>query len=122
MEPYSSDNVKRKKINIDTFKSIPDPIKDNSKSDNSFSIVCEEERKILVFIGKNCDAHSKAIKIKIAREICRQFSPEYTLISVNEGEETPEFIRLLYSGFKKKEKSNTNRRRFKGWKSLIKKV
>lgn len=36
MESYSSDDVKRKKRKIDTFKNIPDPIKDDSKDDNSF--------------------------------------------------------------------------------------
>ncbi len=105
MESYSSDDVKRKKRKIDTFKNIPDPIKDDSKDDNSFNIIIEKERKILLWFGRNHDNRAKSEKIKLMLELCNQFEPEYTLNIVNQGEETPEFTRLLYSGFKKKERS-----------------
>lgn len=97
MEPYSSDDIKRKRRKKH-FKKTPEefPV-DSSKfrSDECYVIVSEKEKIIYIWKGLRCNVRKRFIASRIAMNIHGQMGLPYTLTQITEGEEDPEFIKIV---------------------------
>jgi len=110
MEPYSSDDIKRKRRKKH-FKKTPEefPV-DLSKlrSDEWYIIVSEKEKIIYIWKGLNCNVRKMFIASKAAQDIRGQKGLDFTIISLKEGEENPEFLRLIGDNdIKRKRRKNS---------------
>ena len=110
MEPYSSDDIKRKRRKK-YFKKTPEefPV-DLSKlrSDEYYIIVSEKEKIIYIWKGLRCNVRKMFIASKAAHDILGQKGLGFTIISLKEGEENPEFLRLIGDNDIKRKRRKTS--------------
>lgn len=71
------------------------PIKDILKTGECYVIVAEEVRKMFLWKGVKSSVRSKFIGAKRSQEIRGQVGMHYAVIPLDEGEEDPEFIKLI---------------------------
>ena len=70
-------------------------IKDILDTNECYVIVADEVRKIYLWKGMNSSVRSKFIGAKVSQEIRDQIGLHYAVAPLDEGEEEPEFIRLI---------------------------
>jgi len=71
------------------------PIKDILKTGECYVIVAEEIRKMFLWKGLKSSVRSKFIGAKRSQEIRGQVGMHYAVVPLDEGEEDPEFIKLI---------------------------
>jgi hypothetical protein len=71
------------------------PIKDALKTDECYVLVADDVRKVYLWKGVKSSVRSKFIGAKRSQEIRGQVGMHYAVVPVDEGEEEPEFIKLI---------------------------
>ena len=71
------------------------PIKDILDTNECYVIVADEVRKVYLWKGMNSSVRSKFIGAKRSQEIRGQVGLHYAVVPLDEGEEEPEFLRLI---------------------------
>jgi len=71
------------------------PIKDLLNPKACYIIIADEYRKIYLWKGSESNVRSKFIGAKQSQEIRGQVGLMYAVIPLNEGEEEPEFLKLI---------------------------
>ena len=72
-----------------------EPIKDVLETSECYVIVADEVRKVYLWKGIGSSVRSKFIGAKRSQEIRGQVGLHYAVVPLDEGEEEPEFIRLI---------------------------
>jgi hypothetical protein len=70
-------------------------IKDVLKTDECYVLVADESRKVYLWKGLKSSVRSKFIGAKRSQEIRGQVGMHYSVIPLDEGDEDPEFIKLI---------------------------
>ena len=84
------------------------PLKDKLSSDACYVIVSYEYRKVYLWIGKNSNVRSKFIGAKKSQDIRRKLSNDFRVVSLNEGEEDSDFLKLMSGKITKKKRDDYN--------------
>jgi hypothetical protein len=71
------------------------PIKDELKTEECYVIVADEYRKVYLWKGIESNVRSKFIGAKRSQEIRGQVGLMYAVIPLDEGEEEPDFVKLI---------------------------
>ena len=71
------------------------PIKNVLETDQCYVLVADEVRKVYLWKGVKSSVRSKFIGAKRSQEIRGQVGMHYSVIPLDEGEEEPEFIKLI---------------------------
>ncbi|MFX1326812.1 MAG: hypothetical protein ACFE91_01540 [Promethearchaeota archaeon] len=71
------------------------PIKDVLKTDECYVLVADDVRKVYLWKGLKSSVRSKFIGAKRSQEIRGQVGMHYAVVPVDEGEEEPEFIKMI---------------------------
>jgi cell division protein YceG involved in septum cleavage len=71
------------------------PIKDVLKTDECYVLVADNVRKVYLWKGVKSSVRSKFIGAKRSQEIRGQVGMHYAVVPIDEGEEEPEFIKLI---------------------------
>ena len=71
------------------------PIKDLLKTEECYVLVADDVRKVYLWKGVKSSVRSKFIGAKRSQEIRGQVGMHYSVIPLDEGEEEPEFIKLI---------------------------
>ena len=71
------------------------PIKDILKTDESYVLVADDVRKVYLWKGLKSSVRSKFIGAKRSQEIRGQVGMHYAVVPLDEGEEDPEFLKLI---------------------------
>ena len=72
-----------------------DAIKNLLKTDKCYVIVSDEYRKVYLWKGVNSNVRSKFIGAKRSQDIRGQVGMHYGVVPLDEGEEDPDFIKLI---------------------------
>jgi hypothetical protein len=70
-------------------------IKDSLKTDECYVLVADETRKVYLWKGIKSSVRSKFIGAKRSQEIRGQVGMHFSVIPLDEGEEDPEFLKLI---------------------------
>jgi len=71
------------------------PIKDILKTDECYVLVADDIRKMFLWKGVKSSVRSKFIGAKRSQEIRGQVGMHYAVVPLDEGEEDPEFIKII---------------------------
>ncbi|MFX0035998.1 MAG: hypothetical protein ACFE9I_10210 [Candidatus Hermodarchaeota archaeon] len=71
------------------------PIKDVLKTDECYVLVADDVRKVYLWKGLKSSVRSKFIGAKRSQEIRGQVGMHYAVVPLDEGEEEPEFIKMI---------------------------
>ena len=71
------------------------PIKDVLKSDECYVLVADDIRKVFLWKGLESNVRSKFIGAKRSQEIRGQVGMHYAVVPQDEGDEDPDFIKLI---------------------------
>jgi hypothetical protein len=71
------------------------PIKDVLKTDDCYVLVSDDVRKVYLWKGIESNVRSKFIGAKRSQEIRGQVGMHYAVVPQDEGEEEPEFLKLI---------------------------
>jgi len=71
------------------------PIKDIMKSEEVYVIVADDIRKIFLWLGSNSNVRSKFVGAKRSQDIRGQVGLHYGSVSVDEGDEDADLIRIM---------------------------
>ena len=71
------------------------PIKDVLKSDECYVLVADDLRKVFLWKGVESNVRSKFIGAKRSQEIRGQVGMHYAVVPQDEGDEDPDFIKLI---------------------------
>lgn len=71
------------------------PIKDILKTDECYVLVADDIRKVFLWKGVKSSVRSKFIGAKRSQEIRGQVGMHYAVVPLDEGEEDPEFIKII---------------------------
>ncbi|MFW9900548.1 MAG: hypothetical protein ACFFDY_04600 [Candidatus Thorarchaeota archaeon] len=71
------------------------PIKDILKTDECYVLVADDVRKVYLWKGLKSSVRSKFIGAKRSQEIRGQVGMHYGVVPLDEGEEDPEFLKLI---------------------------
>jgi len=71
------------------------PIKDIMKSEEVYVIVADDIRKIFLWLGNNSNVRSKFVGAKRSQDIRGQVGLHYGSVSVDEGDEDSDLIRIM---------------------------
>lgn len=71
------------------------PIKDVLKSDECYVLVADDIRKVFLWKGVDSNVRSKFIGAKRSQEIRGQVGMHYAVVPQDEGDEDPDFIKLI---------------------------
>ena len=71
------------------------PLKDLMKSEEVYVIVADDIRKIFLWLGSKSNVRSKFVGAKRSQDIRGQVGLHYGSSSVDEGDETPELIKVM---------------------------
>ena len=71
------------------------PMKDSLKTDECYVLVADETRKVYLWKGIKSSVRSKFIGAKRSQEIRGQVGMHYGVIPLDEGEEEPEFLKII---------------------------
>jgi hypothetical protein len=71
------------------------PIKDELKTDECYVLVADEYRKVYLWKGIESNVRSKFIGAKRSQEIRGQVGLMYAVIPLDEGDEEPDFLKLI---------------------------
>ena len=92
-------------LGTQVFKILPDgnteeiktegPIKDILKTEECYVIVADEYRKVYLWKGIGSNVRSKFIGAKRSQDIRGQVGLMYAVIPLDEGEEDPDFLKLI---------------------------
>ena len=97
MEPYSSDDIKRRKK-----KQYPDKFNPEDQlcpycraASKCFALVSDAQRRIYIWKGRESSVRARFLGNRVAYEIRDQLGKDYRIIPVDEGSEDELFIDLL---------------------------
>lgn len=71
------------------------PIKDILKTEECYVLVADDVRKVFLWKGVKSSVRSKFIGAKRSQEIRGQVGMHYAVVPLDEGEEDPEFIKII---------------------------
>ena len=93
------------------------PIKEVLKSDECYVLVADDIRKVFLWKGVDSNVRSKFIGAKRSQEIRGQVGMHYAVVPQDEGDEDPDFIKLIggrNEGGRRDWRPQHGRRRYSG--------